>query len=352
MFDFLILLVFCYNMNYTFKKLYVLIFTSFLLMCIFFSFLQKPCQGLIPNGLCHSECCSQSCHIGKKCFTCGPFCTSCSNDDLGPNTCGCLCLEVKLRTRRPDGQQRSISAPPNGVQSRHFSTHESTDKSSNIISDRNKENYQVSDIRKGSINRSKDDIQVGGGDILGHKQLSHYDTPKRASFLQQIPGDKSNNATMSDGNSVNMKYEYAQTNGQSNSLKTDFKETFEENAPSYYLTGSTNPSTYSTGDSSRNQSVKWMLNANNSGSSMESGGNSTSRSRRSIRPGQRSQRFPNKILISSKSFGSSGEKSNLSEISFIQSSGNSSLDSTPSQASALNLRRALPPLRHTVKPST
>ncbi|XP_059146191.1 uncharacterized protein LOC131933438 [Physella acuta] len=285
------------------------------------------CKSCLPSthGCCGGEtsCCVQR-----------PGCADCWEDELENNTCKCLCLAIKVRSpRRGSSIRKSQTAASNEFQN------DSNSISSSIDSVKKVE-YEGKEINQKSFNvhsGSGEGMKKGSGDKIRKRSTSH--SPKLySSHSKLVPLDTSNNST------ADLQHPHIKRSRSSSKEIThvSFDESLDEGTYKSIkehkfalLSGSFS------GDSTTSLFSKVPLS---SSTEINSRAKTGSKLRRSLRAGQRSQRFPNKILISSESLSSSIDvrASVISATSLDKQSDISHL-SSQSFSNPLN-RRPLPPL--------
>ncbi|BFZ18769.1 hypothetical protein BsWGS_21808 [Bradybaena similaris] len=278
------------------------------------------CTGVCPASL---SCCHQS----AKCCACDSHCLSCFDNDLDPDACGCLCLEIKLRTARS-----SSSVPPTGRQNLNINADVSLDDVSNHVN-----MYHTGKLNGSIADRTLDKNMIGNGSIRERQGSSSHSPAKTASHFHQMLPDKLNAFNASD------------TPEGHNSVHVSFTKVQDESNARHKLQQRLSPSTVFS--SSAPEALLTKSSMNRTGSSeMAVSQRSLSRSRRIIRAGQISQRFPNKILVSSEplNFGRMNKMDNVMPEISLTPNFEKSLSNVVNPYDAVNLRRPLPPLKRTV----
>lgn len=265
------------------------------------------------------------CHQSAKCCACDSHCLSCFDNDLDPNACGCLCLEIKLRTAHT-----SSSVPPLGRQNQNINADVSPDDSNHVNM------YSTGKLNGSIADRTSDKNMIGNVSIKERQGSSSHSPVKTASHFHQMLPNKLNTFNASD------------TLEGHSSVHVSFTKAQDESNARNELQQHLSPSTVVSSSAAGDLLTKSSMNRTGS-SEMAASHRSMSRSRR-ICAGQISQRFPNKILVNSDplNFFSMNKMENvISETSLIPNF-EKSLSNVVNPYDAVNLRRPLPPLKRTI----
>lgn len=266
-----------------------------------------------------------------SCLSCCFCCSSCC-DEPDEGGCGCLCLEVKLRSPRQGNSFRSQSSPTssNKNEFKQFSTHYPPKKHSN-----GKIGLVELDWTDG------DTISTGekGSDVVRRRPTSLSPSKARSSLT-----------TTSNQNSPNKRGNSARANSfLTRSSHPQFLENIEMdvvNSPNFSVK-SNKSSNISRNNSTNSRRTVVSDGINDSSNETEGSfhrSSRNSRNRRSLKVGRQSQRFPQHILVNSQSehrnVSSPQHSSNASQIPHFHSM------PIQSQPQGRVSRRPLPPLKN------
>lgn len=290
------------------------------------------CKSCLPST--HGCCCSGE----TSCCVQLPVCGDCWEDELENDTCKCLCLAIKVRSpRRESSIRKSETAASNVFQNDSYSISSSIDCVK-------KGEYEEQEKTQQSVGVNRDSgqgMKKVNGDKIRKRDTSH--SPKLYnSHSKLVPLDASNNSTtylphQSSKRSRSLSKEITHVSFDDSLDEGTYKSIKEHN---FALLSSS-----LSGDSTTSLFPKVPMSSSSElDNHAKTGSKSSSKLRRSLRAGQRSQRFPNKILISSESLSSSMDmKASVISDSSLDKQSDNLYSNSHSFSNPLN-RRPLPPL--------
>ncbi|XP_005110862.2 scavenger receptor class F member 1 [Aplysia californica] len=351
-----------------------------ILLCNCCGCTEGSCDCLSCDGCCSAPCTAPSCSTDGCCskpsISCGPCCAGCCTDccesDLDPGTCGCLCLEVKLRHPKHGGSVRRSQSQPSSelkdgralsnhtpqrafdtptpqrafdtdtpqrafdtpTPQRAFSTHVPPPRYGEVA--RSDSNSLFSDPvfvagRKGSNDATPDatlkqrSLSSSPHTRSPGNRLAPLPSPRKVPVPTPsgTPGRRQTRAKTRqrwsgscDGRS-DRRDESSTTAGNNGVFRLSLNS-----SSSMQLSGTLSDESFLNSSASGrvliNNSNDNNSNNDHNNSGRRDGGNNTnrkssSRSRRSVRAGQMSQRFPNKVLVSARSLQSTSHDLSLGE---------------------------------------